>query len=130
MLAASNGDANVMIPYTEGFTPGRCDRVAMHKKREIIKSYASNVEFTGIATRVFFNTAFINALEQLLAACQLRITLEGLVDITGFGGRTSAFDGAYAGAITGHGAFQQSFGAAANYAPVNQFAGFGLGARR
>lgn len=130
MLAASKADAGVMIPYTEGFTPGRCDRLAMHKKREIIKAYASNVEFTGIATRVFFNTAFINALEQLLAACGLRITLEGLVDITGFGGRTSAFDGSYAGAITTHGAFQQSFGGAANYVPTNHFSGFGLSARR
>lgn len=125
MLAASNGDVSVMIPFADGFTPGKCDKVVMHRKREIIRAYFPNVEFTGMATRIFFNSEFIGALEQLMAICNLRITLEGLVDITGFGGRTSAFDSAFTGALVGHGAFQQSFGNTNNYAPVNYFNGYG-----
>lgn len=49
MLQATNADAQIMIPYSEGFYPGNCDKVAMDKKRKIIQNYASNVVFTGIA---------------------------------------------------------------------------------
>jgi hypothetical protein len=127
MLRKSRGqNEQVLQDYRQSLAPGCCDRLAMHKKREVLKSWTENFVCTGLATRIFFNTRFINALEHLFASCNLRIVLEGLNDVTGYNQHASAFQTQYMGTITGHGAFQQNYGNVGNFAPVNHFNGMGF----
>lgn len=120
MLEASQADHNVMIPYSKALTPGASDLITMHESRKLIQTYAPNVTFTGIATRVFFNTAFINALDKMNADCGLRIILEGLNDIAGQEARGSVFNYNNPTQIVGHGVYT-TFGAntGAPAAPLN-----------
>lgn len=110
MLNNCKGDMNIMIPFAEGFQPGKDSAEVIHNKREVIKMAAPNVVFTGMATRIFFNTAFISALEQTFITLGLKIILEGINDINSVIGRSSAFEGGFNAGLVNHGAFYQNYG--------------------
>lgn len=104
MLLASEGDKSIMETYSNGFRPGT-DELDIDKKRRLIKNYCPNVVFTGMATRVYFSSAFINALDKMLTECGLRITFEGLNTFNQNNQRQSMFAPQFAGHINS-GAFQ------------------------
>ena len=127
MLEATQGDISIMIPYSAGFQPGNGDLSVIDQTRRIIKTYAPTAVFTGMATRIFFNTNFINALDQMFSACNLQIIMEGLGDIGGMGNRRGMFNSQYVSGINASGVFQQ-FGNASSsqFITSNWLSGQGL----
>lgn len=114
MLEATQGDLSIMMPYSAGFQPGNGDPGVIDQTRRIIKTYAPTAVFTGMATRIFFNTNFINALDQMFSACGLQIIMEGLGDISGMGNRRGMFNSQYLSGINNSGVFQQFGNASSN----------------
>lgn len=125
----TNGDPQIIGPYLDSFKPNQCNKVSLNARRNTIKTFASNTVFTGMATRVFFNTKFINALDQMFAECGMRITLDGLNDIQSNNYQSTAFDQQYVAPIQGHGTFHQNFSMTNSQPTVNYFQNSGLGYR-
>lgn len=117
-LEASGADISVMEPYSRALSPSTCDKIALNEMRKIIKLLHPNAEFTGLATRVYISTDFINSLDELLNVCGLSIALEGLNDIVGGTNRSSMLNGV-AGQVTGHGTFSTYGGSGPARAPLN-----------
>lgn len=127
MLEATQGDVSIMMPYSAGFQPGNGDLGVIDQTRRIIRTYAPTAVFTGMATRIFFNTNFINALDQMFSACGLQIVMEGLGDIGGMGNRRGTFNSQYISGINNSGVFQQFGNATSNqFITSNWLKGDGL----
>lgn len=110
VLNYCKGDRDIMRSYTQAFLPGQTTAEVQHYKREVIKMAYPNAEITGMAKRYFINTAFISALDQLFAQCDLKIILEGISDIGSNVVRGTAFDGTFNAPLTSHNVFVHNTG--------------------
>ena len=105
MLESTKGASDLFEPFAIGFLPGKDTPDLMDQKRKILQQIAPNFIRTGMYTRIFFNNAFISAIDECVKACGLNITVEGLMDLSGIGAQRQSFNSDFLTPLQGHGTF-------------------------
>lgn len=101
VLDATNGDMNQFDPFASGFVPGTNSPEQMDQKYRELTKLVPSVTITGMSTRIFLNNEFINAIDKMLAACKLQVTIEGMQDMSGYGSISRAFNAQHIAPIAG-----------------------------
>ena len=127
-LELAGNDEAKMIQFAKCFTPGSNSPAEMTVKRNLIKEFAGGTEnITGMFTRFFFNTEFINKINELYKACGLVVITDGISDVIADNVRALPFGAYKPVAATSSGVFQQwAANAPQAFNQVNHFAGDGF----
>ena len=96
-------EKSLVEAYSRALMPGGATADAMQQRKQLIKRLYPSATFTGLHTRVFFNTMFISALGHMLEKLGLSIIMDGISDIDGrdprAGGLSQAMPLNHAGAF-------------------------------